>query len=57
VAVACPPPSVSPVGSMAFTNCSCPAGTYGRVTSPTFASCLACPQGAFCAGVAQQCSC
>jgi hypothetical protein len=27
------------------------------VTSAILASCLSCPQGAFCTGVAQQCSC
>jgi hypothetical protein len=57
VAVVCPPPSVSPEGSSAFTNCSCPVGTYGRVASALLATCLACPQGSFCTGVAQQCSC
>jgi hypothetical protein len=57
VALSCPPPSISPIGSIAFTNCSCPAGTYGRVSSATFASCLPCPQGAFCEGQAKQCLC
>jgi hypothetical protein len=31
----CPPPSVSPIGSSSYLDCSCPAGTSGVVTGPT----------------------
>ena len=56
-AVLCPSPSVSPPGSVDFTNCSCPIGTYGRVLSSSVASCNACMQGGYCTGDAIQCLC
>lgn len=54
----CPPPSVSPVGSSSYLNCSCPAGTFGSVTGPAAnaATCTPCSQGMYCPGTVCQCS-
>ena len=53
----CPPPSVSPIGSSSYLNCSCPAGTSGVVTGPTqdAATCTPCSKGMFCPGLPCKC--
>ena len=55
IKVACPLPSVSPVGSSTFLNCSCPAGTAGWVTDTDTALCTPCLPGLYCQGSSCQC--
>ena len=55
IKAACPIPSVSPVGSSTFLNCSCPAGTAGWVTNTDTALCTPCLPGQYCQGSSCQC--
>lgn len=56
IRTACPGPSVSPVGSSLFTNCSCPAGMFGTVTALGIASCQICQLGMYCPSSVCQCT-
>ena len=57
-AVSCPTPSTNyETGTQSYTDCTCPAGMYGRVSSPALAVCTTCAVGQVCTGTPIKCSC
>ena len=44
----CPGNTVSPPYSSTYLSCTCPAGYYGSVTSPTTSNCALCELGNYC---------
>ena len=57
-AVSCPTPSSNHnTGTQSYTDCTCPAGMFGRVSSAVLAVCTTCPIGQVCIGTPITCSC